>query len=610
MGGPAGDNDKDTGPNPLAPGGKPMSQTEKDEFDKELSDFLGGEDTSSSSGRSGPGDMGADRSTGGYDTAGMGMGEQPGPSNNFAGSQVNNNTGWSVGDEAPPVPVVNGRTGEKFVNGKKVTEVEYEQAVADRSNFVDLASDPTVSKDAEDAFVAETMRSKGFSYNDQSDEARKAYDDSLKDLANYDQIQARNEAAARNLTSGSSPKSSQQLDLEMIASGALGDDVGLDQQLAAAEQLGMQLAKGNYSSGGFITDNINDMQLFGGVGSQQQVAEAIAKGFNNQTGTQGIDGLGQTVKNVTSGLGGHRMEIDQYGNVTLQTQGQNIGEFAGNTAIGVGSAYLGGVPGTLASGFNVKSSVPFSEYSNFMKGNTNPGVDVGYDPSGVVTSLVGSKVAPMVGMEVFKNTNNANLAQAAMVGSNMLTSKGVDALLGEDANTTLGNIGGAPAGQGSAPLGSMTNQVQSDLGVQPSSRVGPGDMGGKGIDLTDKANFNVKDGKSGNKKQGVLNVGNNNPGNNNGGDNGGNQALLNMSKKSGDVNTLADGNLGITNPMADDVNLPAGVKMLSSMESGFGNYLTKGKNRDYGNATFRTASRNEVNRSKRRSGIGNGILFG
>ena len=346
------------------------------------------------------------------------------------------------------------------------------------------------------------------------------------------------------------------------------------------------------------------------MGSQQQVAEAIAKGFNNQTGTQGIDGLGQTVKNVTSGLGGHRMEIDEYGNVTLQTQGQNIGEFAGNTAIGVGSAYLGGVPGTLASGFNVKSSVPFSEYSNFMKGNTNPGVDVGYDPSGVVTSLVGSKVAPMVGMEVFKNTNNANLAQAAMVGSNMLTSKGVDALLGEDANTTLGNIGGAPAGQGSAPLGSMTNQVQSDLGVQPSSRVGPGDMGGKGIDLTDKANFNVKDGKSGNKKQGVLNVGNNNPGNNNGGDNGGNQALLNMSKKSGDVNTLADGNLGITNPMADDVNLPAGVKMLSSMESGFGNYLTKGKNRDYGNATFRTASRNEVNRSKRRSGIGNGILFG
>ena len=429
-------------------------------------------------------------------------------------------------------------------------------------------------------------------------------------MANYDQIQARNEAAARNLTSGSSPKSSQQLDLEMIASGALGADVGLDQQLAAAEQLGMQLAKGNYSSGGFITDNINDMQLFGGVGSQQQVAEAIAKGFNNQTGTQGIDGLGQTVKNVTSGLGGHRMEIDQYGNVTLQTQGQNIGEFAGNTAIGVGSAYLGGVPGTLASGFNVKSSVPFSEYSNFMKGNTNPGVDVGYDPSGVVTSLVGSKVAPMVGMEVFKNTNNANLAQAAMVGSNMLTSKGVDALLGEDANTTLGNIGGAPAGQGSAPLGSMTNQVQSDLGVQPSSRVGPGDIGCKGIDLTDKANFNVKDGKSGNKKQGVLNVGNNNPGNNNGGDNGGNQALLNMSKKSGDVNTLADGNLGITNPMADDVNLPAGVKMLSSMESGFGNYLTKGKNRDYGNATFRTASRNEVNRSKRRSGIGNGILFG
>lgn len=301
------------------------------------------------------------------------------------------------------------------------------------------------------------------------------------------------------------------------------------------------------------------------------------------------------------------MEIDQYGNVTLQTQGQNLGEFAANTAIGVGSSYLGGVPGTLASGFNVKSSVPFSEYSNFMKGNTNPGVDVGYNPAGVVTNLVGSKVAPMVGGEIFKATNNANLAQAGMMGTNMLTSKGVDMLLGEDANTTLGNIGGAPAGAGAAPKGSMTNQVQSDLGVQGGSG---GGAFPDGVDPTDSSNFNVKDGKMGKKQQGVLNVGNNNPGNDNGGDDGGNQALQNMSKKSGDVNTLADGNLGITNPMADDVNMPAGVKMLSSLDSGFGNYLTKGKNRDYGNATFRTASRNEVNRSKRRSGIGNGILFG
>jgi hypothetical protein len=525
----------------------------------------------------------------------------------------NSNSSWQSGDDVPSVPVQD-RNGNKFVDGKKVSDAEYDQAVKARSDFVDLASDPKKSKAGEDAFIAETMRSKGFNPADNSDDANKARDESVMELANYDQTVAANEAAAKDLTSKGQVKSNEQLTLEMLASGGV-PNVGKDQQIAAAKQLGAQLSKGLYSTSGFITENIKDFQMYGGNSTQREVMEAIASGYNNQTGTSGVDGLGSTIKGLTSGLGGNRMEVDRNGNVTLQTQGQHIGEGAANILGSFASAYVGGVPGMALSGVNVNASTPFTQdgYDKFKPGgDTGADINFRYNTSDVVANALGSKLAAPVGKFAYNATNNAALAQLAAAGVNQLSSTAANSLMGDDASIKLGNIGntsGGPAGMGVTPKGNMTSNVQSDIKLEGSSQGG----GGMDIDVTDPANFNVKDGTA--TKKGTMSVGDNNKGNNQSNDdNGGGEALAKMKSTigdGGDVNTLLDGNLGLTNPLGDgDKNLPAGVTMLNGVDSGFGNYLTKGKNRDFGSATFRTASRNEVNRNKRRSGIGNGILFG
>jgi hypothetical protein len=524
----------------------------------------------------------------------------------------NSNSSWQSGDDVPSVPVQD-RNGNKFVDGKKVSDAEYDQAVKARSDFVDLASDPKKSKAGEDAFIAETMRSKGFNPADNSDDANKARDESVMELANYDQTVAANEAAAKDLTSKGQVKSNEQLTLEMLASGGV-PNVGKDQQIAAAKQLGAQLSKGLYSTSGFITENIKDFQMYGGNSTQREVMEAIASGYNNQTGTSGIDGLGSTIKGLTSGLGGNRMEVDRNGNVVMQTQGQHIGEGAANILGSFASAYVGGIPGMLAGGLNVKASRPFTdaEYNKTKVGDTGADIGLNYNVSSALANAVGGKISPLAGKFAYNATNNMALAKIAMAGTNQLASTAADNILGENANMNLGNIGntsGGPAGMGATPKGNMTSNVQSDIKLEGSSQGG----GGMDIDVTDPANFNVKDGTS--QKKGTMSVGDNNKGNNQSNDdNGGGEALAKMKSTigdGGDVNTLLDGNLGLTNPLGDgDKNLPAGVTMLNGVDSGFGNYLTKGKNRDFGSATFRTASRNEVNRNKRRSGIGNGILFG
>ena len=595
MCGPSNDSNDDgvddtTGKNVFGGTNTKMTDEESAAFDQEISDFLDDQDNTN------------------YDA------EEQGNFSNDANASNNSSGGWTDGDPVPQPPTQDGN-GNKYVDGQKVSDAEYNKALTARSNFVDLASDPKKSKAGEDAFIAETMRSKGFVPGDNTDDGKQAYEESVMELANYDQTVAANESAAKGLTSNGQVKSNEQLSLEMIASGGV-PNVGKDQQIAAAKQLGAQLSKGLYSTAGFITENLKDFQMYGGDSTQREVMEAIASGYNNQTGTTGISGLGQTVKNMTSGLGGNRMEVDRNGNVTLQTQGQHIGEGAANILGSFASAYVGGVPGMALSGVNVNASTPFNQdgYNKFKPGgDTGADINLSYNTSDVVANALGSKLATPVGKFAYNATNNAALAQLAAAGVNQLSSTAANSLMGDDASIKLGNIGntsGGPAGMGRTAKGNMTSGVQSDITLEGSTS----GSGGMDIDVTDPANFNVKDGTS--QKKGTMSVGDNNKGNNQSNDdNGGGKALAKMKSTigdGGDVNTLLEGNLALTNPLGDDAGrqLPSGVTMLSDLDGGFGNYLTKGKNRDYGNATFKTASRNEVNRNKRRSGIGNGILFG
>ena len=595
-------------------GGDKMTDAERDAFDRELNDFLGGEDTSTP-GRSGPGDMGGANRSYNDGTSSSSDDNSPSPANNFGGSQRNYNSSWNTGDEVPSVPVLDGNTGKTYVNGEEVTRAEYDQAVIDRSNFVDLASDPTKSKAAEDAFVAETMRSRGVNPNNKNDDNyEEAYNSALMDVANYDSITSRNEAAAQGLTKGG-PKSSMQIDLEMIMSGAV--DAPPDQVKAAARQYGQMLAQGSFTNvageNNFLQDNMNNVQMYGGNINKIELGKEIADGFNSTT-TMGSQQYGFNKDTpVIGGIGGNRMDIDRNGNVRLRSGegylGENLTEglkFAAQTKLGpVGSTILGGV--------GVDTSVPFSSYDNFMGGTIANNPKVTFDPNRVAGGMLGNMLGPKVAQEVYNQSGgNMALTKLGVMGANQGINMGIDQLM-PGGPQTIGelNLGGGSAGQGTAKAGTATNTVQSDLGNSLSDKSAFGGSS-TGYDRTDSNNFNIKDGQSSSKP----NNSNMNFGTGSGGDSGGNNnsgsttnsaAITNMG---GDVNTLLEQNDLLLNPLGEGQQMPEGVSMLNPMNTGFGGYLTKGKNRNYGNATFRTATRNEVNRNKRRSGLGSGILFG
>lgn len=552
--------------NPLAPGGTPMSDSEKDAFDQELSDFL--------------------------DSYDSGVAD-------FSDSYNNDDTP-AVNTNAPPVPVQDGNTGKMYVGGVEVDQGTYDQAVADRSAFVDLASDPTQSAEAEQAFLSETLRSQGLDINDTDEKTREALDNAMIDLANFESNASRNQAAADSLTQGTQ-KSSQQLDLEMIMSGAV--DAPPEQVMAAAQQYGQALASGKFTNAnGFLQNNVNNIQMFGGNINAQDLGQAIASGFNSATTMENPFGFDKDTP-IVGGLGGNRMNVDAAGNVTLQTQGGMLGEAGFDIGKSFLSAKTGGLGGIAMQGLGLNTSVPFSSYNDFMAGKaTQPGLE--FNVNNVASGMLGQAITPKVAQGIFNQTGSIPLAQAAGIGTNALINEGVN-MVNPNASIPLS---GSAAGKGTSQAGSATTTVQSDLG---------GDMntgGGAfpdGVDPTDSNNFNLKDGNT-DSKLSNLNFGNDNTNTGNSGNNdsneSGNAGVL--KKMGGDVNTLQDQNTQLLNPLGDEGEMPEGVSLLNNLGNGFGNYLTRGKNRDYGNATFRTASKNEVNRNKRRGGLGAGIIFG
>lgn len=591
-------------------GGQKMTDAEADAFDQELSDFLDSYDSGVSDftdnynneaygsplSNSGVTDYDYPSYTGRPDDAPSSFDEK------FSANGGDVLTGSNTGGSAPPVPVQDGNTGKMYVGGKEVDQATYDQAVADRAAFVDLASNPTSSPEAEQAFISESLRSQGYDRNNlNTPEARQAFDNAMIDLANYESIQSRNEAAASGLTQGG-PKSSEQLDLEMIMSGAV--DAPKEQVMAAAELYGAGLASGKYSNvagqDSFLQNNMNNVQMYGGNIDKIELGNAIASGFNKNTSMSGIN----NDTPIIGGLGGNRMNVDAQGNVTLQTGGGYLGDILGNAAIGLGSAYVGGPVGMLGSGFEVNTSMPFSDYNRFMAGDVND-PSVSYNVNNVAGAMLGNAIAPKVAQGVFNQTNNLALAQGAGMGTNKLIQEGIN-MANPNGSIPLGN-----AGKGTAQAGSATTTVQSDLGG--SMDTGGSGQTAPGFDPSDSNTFNLKDGNT-DAKLSNLNFGNDNTNNDNS-DNNDNNELGNattLQNMGGDVNTLQNQNSQLLNPLGDDDEglLPQGVSLLNNIGSGFGNYLTKGKNRKYGNATFRTASRNEVNRNKRRSGLGAGIIFG
>lgn len=202
----------------------------------------------------------------------------------------------------------------------------------------------------------------------------------------------------------------------------------------------------------------------------------------------------------------------------------------------------------------------------------------------------------------------------------------------------------SPSGKGAAPKGSATADLQSDVSSQVESAAQ------QSLDNKSSSNFSVESTTSGNSGNstsfsnnnksgsipsnttsmaGTTNVSNtaatyndkdgvstgnpvanqsvNSNNSNDTNDNSGDSWKLIGDQIQNIINEGQNSSSNVLNPIS--YNNPASTRGggLRGMGAGM---LTRGKNRDYGSATFRTASKNEIDRGARRSGFGNGILFG
>jgi hypothetical protein len=119
------------------------------------------------------------------------------------------------------------------------------------------------------------------------------------------------------------------------------------------------------------------------------------------------------------------------------------------------------------------------------------------------------------------------------------------------------------------------------------------------------ATYNDKDGVS--AVSPVSNQSVNSTNSNDSNDNSGDSWKLIGDQIQNIINEGQNSSSNVLNPIS--YNSPASTRGGGLRGIGAG-MLTRGKNRDYGSATFRTASKNEIDRGARRAGFGNGIMFG
>jgi hypothetical protein len=472
------------------------------------------------------------------------------------------------------------------------------------------------------------------------------------------------------------PMDSTNVQLALIGTGIVDSGLSKSERMAALEDFGRRTAvagamKGGYNFGFMGPPNVNDILNNNPDMTQQEIVDAMARGFNAETGTPGIgyNVFGKTGK-VGKGLFGDVFGLDAQGNLGIKSGWQNVGQNAANLAK-TGASVLATVKGNpklgaAISGFNFDTMAPLSSYDY-----TQPGYDpnapkganmnVNYDIMGPVIGQfvdpVTSKALGPLAKGVYGATNNLAIT-GATVGKvqdmmnqeirGILAEQGVDHTVNVGSiSLDTGDINGpnntSPSGKGAAPKGSATADLQSDISNQVESAAQ------KSLDNKSSSNFSVHSNTSGssgdstsfaNNKSGSIpsnttsmagttNVSNtaatyndkdgvsavspvsnqsvNSTNSNDSNDNSGDSWKLIGDQIQNIINEGQNSSSNVLNPIS--YNSPASTRGGGLRGIGAG-MLTRGKNRDYGSATFRTASKNEIDRGARRAGFGNGIMFG
>lgn len=474
------------------------------------------------------------------------------------------------------------------------------------------------------------------------------------------------------------PMDNMNVSLAMIGTGLVDNKMAKSERLAALEEFGRRTAmagqmKGGYNFGFMGPPNVNDILNNNPDMTQKDVVEAMARGFNNQTGTKGIGynafGKQGTIPG-TKGLFGDVFGIDVNGNLGIRSGWQNVGQNMANIGK-TGASVLAAVKGNpnLAAaiqGFNFNTMAPLSNY-DYTKENYDPNAPKGANMNmnyNVTDALLGkfadpitSKALGPLAKGIYGATNNIAITGASIGKVQDALNQEIRGVLSDAGVKDTVNVGSismdtgqvngpnntSGAGKGAAPKGSATADLQSDISSQVNSAAQ------QSLDSKSSSNFSVEStasGKSGNSTSfstnnksgsipsnttsmaGTSNVSNSaatyndkdgnmspissNPNtpatnNDNDNDNAGESWKLIGEQIQNIINEGQNSSSNVLNPIS--YNSPASTRGggLRGMGAGM---LTRGKNRDYGSATFRTASKNEIDRGARRSGFGNGIMFG
>lgn len=473
------------------------------------------------------------------------------------------------------------------------------------------------------------------------------------------------------------PMDSMNTQLAMIGTGVVDNKMAKSERLAALEEFGRRTAvagamKGGYNFGFMGPPNVNDILNNNPDMTKEDIVNAMARGFNAETGTPGVgyNVFGNTGV-VGKGLFGDVFGLDANGNLGIRSGWQNVGQNAANLAK-TGASVLATVKGhpTLGkaiSGFNFSTMAPLSAYDYTQKGydpNAPKGatVNLDYDIMGPLVNHVAGPVVDKaltpLAKSVYGATNNVaitGLSVGKVQDAINQEIRGVLAEAGFDDPVNVGSydidtgqINGpnntSPSGKGAAPKGSATADLQSDVSSQVESAAQ------QSLDNKSSSNFSVESTTSGNSGNstsfsnnnksgsipsnttsmaGTTNVSNtaatyndkdgvstgnpvanqsvNSNNSNDTNDNSGDSWKLIGDQIQNIINEGQNSSSNVLNPIS--YNNPASTRGggLRGMGAGM---LTRGKNRDYGSATFRTASKNEIDRGARRSGFGNGIMFG
>ena len=605
MSGSGGDTNNDglddtTGKNIFGGTNTKMTDEEREELDKEIMDLLNEEDQEKS------------MSSGGSYKDSIPDSER-------------DETGWQPGDKVPSPGVKNNTTGTFSVDGKQVTEAEYNANQKARESFVDQATNPN-SKFHQEAFAAETLRSEGKDYQD--NEHKQQYEDEQNNSQAYFENQQRvgerlNEVMKSGYYQNLNTQQKQQLQMSI---GANNKDLQKAEIKALGEYLGSSRNQKNPKAIAVLqgilgnASNVNELPGYGEL-TGKEYAEALFEGLNLGSGVDapglgtGFDLPGNRFDfkgfDAFKGIGGTKYNIDEKGNMTIQGFGDQVGSTLINVGKNVGVAALtkgAAIPQILAASANYKQGVmniqDFFKDTNILGTGQNKSLTV--SPSNILSSGLSkgvfNKVAPGIAKEIFvASDGNMGLTQGALAASKL----GIDEAIGRAIDQmNMGEIDLLNPGSSSSntPKGSgkstatvnvgksgQTSTIQSDLKSEPESRKDYSN------DAQDSLSRSLKS-----SSQSFYDDG--------GGDNDQDAApgFLQTTKPLNlDVNTLQNLNPTNTTPLTT-MNNDASLMMNAIGNTFGGRYLQRGRNRDTGSVTTRRATRRDVEKDKRRSGI----LFG